>query len=126
MARATSRSPRQPRPSKRGPRGNNILKGPPPPRPAARKIRPTISPPAALSAKNSSRCTRVLTRLQKFIENEFSPAQRAEIDRHLAGCPDCRREYDAMRSLIDTLDRSRIVQVPDSFRSALMAKIRKG
>jgi len=68
----------------------------------------------------------VLTRLQKFIENEFSPAQRAEIDRHLASCPDCRREYEAMRSLIDTLDQSRIVQVPDSFRSALMAKIRNG
>ena len=124
MARATSRSPRQPRPSKRGPRGN-ALKAPPP-RAIRPRSRPAAAPSPAARTKDARRCTRVLTRLQKFIENEFSPAQRAEIDRHLAGCPDCRREYDAMRSLIDTLDRSRIVQVPDSFRSALMAKIRKG
>src|SRR6185369_7724221 len=119
MARAPSRSPRQPRPSKRGPRGG-AFKAPPP-----RAARPARSPAAVRKAvtarQDSSRCTRVLTRLQKFIENEFSPAQRAEIDRHLASCPDCRREYEAMRSLIDTLDQSRIVQVPDSFRSALMA-----
>ena len=122
MARATSRSPRQPRPSKRGPRGN-ALKAPPP-RAVRPKGKPAPSP--SVRAKDARRCTRVLTQLQKFIENEFSPVQRAEIDAHLAGCPDCRREYDAMRSLIDTLDRSRIVQVPDTFRSALMAKIRKG
>ena len=123
MARATSRSPRQPRPSKRGPRGNAFKTPPAKNKPQRRLTR--LREPAA-GRTDPKRCTRVLTRLQKFIENEFSPAQRAEIDRHLAGCPDCRREYDAMRSLIDTLDRSRIVQVPDSFRSALMAKIRNG
>jgi anti-sigma factor (TIGR02949 family) len=122
MARATSRSPRQPRPSKRGPRGN-ALKAPPP-RAGRQKSPVPVNRKQVSPGNDRGRCTRVLTRLQKFIENEFSPAQRREIDRHLAGCPDCRREYEAMRSLIDTLDQSRIVQVPDSFRSALMAKIR--
>lgn len=125
MARATARSPRQPRPSsKTGPRGapNPVKKAatarPAPLRPAAKRL----APPGARAA---DRCTKVLRRLQKFIENEFSPAERARIDAHLAGCPDCRREYEAMRSLIDTLDATRIVAVPDAFRAAVMSKIRK-
>lgn len=125
MARATARSPRQPRPSaKAGPRGTvKKIARPAPPRPAAKRPAP---PKAKTKTAAADRCTEVLRRLQKFIENEFSPAERARIDAHLAGCPDCRREYEAMRSLIDTLDATRIVAVPDSFRAAVMSKIRKG
>ena len=133
MSRAPSRSPRQPRPSARpGPRGKTARPAPPA-KPARRApVRPVK--PAARTAKRATpprpasgaRCTEVLKRLQKFIENEFSDRERAVIDAHLAGCPDCRAEYESMRSLIDTLDKTRIVTVPDSFRDAVLARIKSG
>ena len=127
MARQTSRSPRQPLVSKSGPRGGNVkrplprppvkIKAPPPPKPKAQAAKP--GEPAA----GADRCRWVLTRLQQFIENEFEPAEREAIQRHLKSCPDCMREYEAMRSLVETLEQSRIVTVPASFKAAVMDRI---
>lgn len=75
------------------------------------------------SAGGADRCLWVLTRLQQFIENEFEPAERDAIQRHLKTCHDCRREYEAMRSLVETLEQSRIVSVPASFKAAVMDRI---
>jgi anti-sigma factor (TIGR02949 family) len=74
-------------------------------------------------AADTKRCLWVLKRLQQFIENEFEPAEREAIQRHLKTCPDCRREYEAMRSLVETLEQSRIVTVPASFKAAVMDRI---
>ncbi len=126
MARHTSRSPRQPMVSKSGPRGSNVK------RPLARPPVKAKAPPLKLKAKivkpveaigDTDRCRWVLTRLQQFIENEFEPAEREAIQRHLKSCPDCRREYEAMRSLVETLEQSRIVAVPASFKAAVMKRI---
>ncbi len=111
--------------SKAGPRGSNVRK--PIPRPAVKAKGPPKPKVKVAKTKESAggaaRCHWVLTRLQQFIENEFEPAERDAIQRHLKSCPDCRREYEAMRSLVETLEQSRIVTVPASFKAAVMDRI---
>ena len=113
--------------SKSGPRGSNVRR--PLPRPPVKskalplqRLKAKVIKQAA-PAKDTERCRWVLTRLQQFIENEFEPAEREAIQRHLKSCPDCRREYEAMRSLVETLEQSRIVSVPASFKAAVMDRI---
>jgi anti-sigma factor (TIGR02949 family) len=125
MARQTSRSPRQPMVSKSGPRGNTVRRPLAQPPGKITALRPVKAKAAGRgeTGKNTERCRWVLKRLQQFIENEFEPAEREAIQRHLKSCPDCRREYEAMRSLVETLEQSRIVTVPASFRAAVMDRI---
>jgi anti-sigma factor (TIGR02949 family) len=112
--------------SKSGPRGSNVKR--PLARPPVKAKMPlpktkTKAAKPAVAAKDTERCRWVLTRLQQFIENEFEPAEREAIQRHLKSCPDCRKEYEAMRSLVENLEQSRIVSVPASFKAAVMARI---
>ena len=65
-------------------------------------------------------CLRVLELLPRFIEDDFSLQESEEIRAHLLGCEACRMEYEAMRSLVDTLETLPTLEVPASFKEAVM------
>ena len=65
-------------------------------------------------------CLKVLEILPRFIEDDFSPEESDEVREHLRICPSCREEYDAMRRLVDTLETLPTLDVPSSFKEAVM------
>jgi len=70
--------------------------------------------------KKTDRCLKILDLLPRFIENDFSAEESADIAAHLAACESCRREYDAMSRLIEALEAMPTVGVPPSFKDAVM------
>ena len=65
-------------------------------------------------------CLKILELLPRFIEDDFSQEESEEIRVHLKGCEACQREYDAMRRLVDTLETLPTLDVPSSFKEAVM------
>ena len=73
-----------------------------------------------MTDKTSTRCLKVLALLPRFIENDFTPEEAEEIRAHLAACPSCWAEYEAMRGLVDTLESLPNIGVPPTFKDAVM------
>jgi len=65
-------------------------------------------------------CLKVLELLPRFIEDDFSLEESEEVRAHLQICPSCREEYEAMRRLVDTLETLPSLDVPSSFKEAVM------
>ncbi len=70
--------------------------------------------------RDSKPCRKVLDLLPRFIENDFSPEEWAEVQEHLPHCAGCRQEYEAMQRLVDTLETLPTLDVPASFKEAVM------
>jgi predicted PP-loop superfamily ATPase len=66
------------------------------------------------------RCKKILELLPKFIENDFSDMESDEIKTHINSCGKCRKEYEAMKKLVDRLEEMPLVSVPTSFKDAVM------
>ncbi len=73
--------------------------------------------------EDTKRCTKILALLPRFIENDFTAEESAEIAEHLAGCPACQAEYESMKQLLDTLETMPSIGVPSSFKDAVMRHI---
>jgi anti-sigma factor RsiW len=65
-------------------------------------------------------CLKVLELLPRFIEDDFSSQETDEVREHLATCASCRAEYEAMQRLVDTLETLPTLDVPSSFKEAVM------
>ena len=70
-------------------------------------------------------CKRILELLPKFIENDFRDEEYSGIMEHLEGCERCRKEYEAMKRLVDRLDAMPIVSAPPSFKDAVMRHLKE-
>lgn len=44
-------------------------------------------------------CDAMTPRLDALLDNELTPAERDEVERHLAACPDCQAELAALRAI---------------------------
>ncbi|MEJ2367433.1 MAG: zf-HC2 domain-containing protein [Acidobacteriota bacterium] len=70
-------------------------------------------------------CQKVLELLPRFIENDFSEEEAEQIRKHLEECESCRAEYEAMARLVDSLEDYPLVNVPASFKDAIMRSLPK-
>lgn len=59
------------------------------------------------------------------IDQQATPAQRAELERILEGAKDCRTEFDAIEQVVRALDSTPDVEPPLSFREDLIAALRQ-
>jgi len=73
-----------------------------------------------MNGKPNDRCLKILDLLPRFIENDFSPEESAEILEHLASCASCEAEHEAMSRLLNTLEGLPSIGVPASFKDAVM------
>lgn len=62
-------------------------------------------------------------RMDLYLEDELSGAERAEFERHLAACPACRLELEDRRLLGLALTELPPIEVPESFVEAVMARL---
>lgn len=73
-----------------------------------------------MSERDEKPCQKILDLLPRFIEDDFTLEESEEIRDHLSGCEACRMEYEAMRRLVDTLETLPVLDVPASFKEAVM------
>lgn len=70
-------------------------------------------------------CGTVRDNLQPFLENDgtIAPEMWSMINRHLAGCVRCAREYDTLRHLIAVLDALPPAPLPMDYSGIIMRRI---
>jgi anti-sigma factor RsiW len=73
------------------------------------------------------RCDDLVDALASYLDEELSAQDRAEIDRHLAVCPECRdylatyRDAIALARLSRSQDDELLAKVPESLVQAILA-----
>jgi len=65
-------------------------------------------------------------RLSAYLEEDLAPGQRARIEEHLAGCPECRREYLELRHTVDLLRGLPEPEPPLDLAGRVIARLREG
>jgi anti-sigma factor RsiW len=69
-------------------------------------------------------CRTVKTRLSRFVDDELPAREAAVVQAHLDGCPDCRRELQALQSLLISLDAAPgVPPVPTAMAERIMARV---
>jgi len=64
--------------------------------------------------------------LSAYLEADLDPSERARIQEHLAGCPDCRREYRELRHTVDLLRGLPAPDSPPDLADRVIARLRAG
>lgn len=69
-------------------------------------------------------CAQVFARLDDYVDRELSPADLAEIERHLEICAVCASEFRLEGELLRTLrDKVRRIAVPRGFESRVWRRV---
>ncbi len=64
-------------------------------------------------------CDELLDRLSEYIDGELSPALCAELEVHLAGCPDCQVLLDTVRKTIVLYRKGSAAKLPAEVEARL-------
>jgi predicted anti-sigma-YlaC factor YlaD len=59
------------------------------------------------------KCDDVKLYLMSYLDGEIEPEKRSEIERHLAECENCRKEYQAFVKLKQETDKMRLADLSD-------------
>ncbi len=65
-------------------------------------------------------CTRLLSKLSDYIDGDLAPDLLAEIEAHLATCPDCRLAANTLRKTISLYHASPKPSLSDAGRARLL------
>jgi len=71
-----------------------------------------------------SECEKYLEMISAQIDNELSPEEEWELERHLEGCPSCRRVKEAFGAISGAVSEE-LVQPPEELAASVMQKIRE-
>ncbi|MDD4494048.1 MAG: anti-sigma factor [Eubacteriales bacterium] len=69
------------------------------------------------------KCNEVCQMLDKYIDNELDNNSKSMIDKHLAVCPQCRKDFDESIDIIEALRRIPQEELPENFSIELHAKL---
>lgn len=64
-------------------------------------------------------CQQLLNELSNYLDADVSPALRAEIEAHLAGCRRCSLLVDTTRRTIQIIADERVLTLPPNFSERL-------
>lgn len=68
-------------------------------------------------------CHDARAQLSFLVDDAVLPAERAALDVHLAGCPECQRELERLRATVGLLGRLGPVRAPAGFVDRVMAAV---
>lgn len=74
---------------------------------------------------NTMDCQQVARRLDEYAASELGPQERAAVDQHLHGCPDCRAALRDLRALDARIRALPVRTLPDDFLAQVHAKLPK-
>ena len=69
-------------------------------------------------------CHESRERLSELLDEALPARERAEVEAHLADCPECRRELEQLRATVSILRRVEPVRAPVGFVDRVMASVR--
>jgi hypothetical protein len=69
-------------------------------------------------------CHETRDRLSELLDEALLDRERADVEAHLAGCPECRRELERLRATVSLLARVEPVRAPAGFVDRVMAAVR--
>ena len=70
-------------------------------------------------------CRGVIRELSDYLNGELDPSARAELERHLSDCDDCRLVVDTTKQTIQIFCNSEPVPLPEDVRTRLHAALEK-
>jgi anti-sigma factor (TIGR02949 family) len=71
-------------------------------------------------------CDEIRRQLGAYVDNELGEAERADLRRHVAGCPECGPEAAALEMLRDEIRRSApVYRAPAALRSQIRSALRR-
>jgi anti-sigma factor RsiW len=76
-------------------------------------------------SKDSMTCGQVKRLLPPFLDEELSGRTREQVDTHLASCPACRAEMEALRADIGLLEQVGAPEVSPFLVTRVMAEVRE-
>lgn len=62
-------------------------------------------------------------RIYEYLDGTLGPAERGEVDRHLAGCAFCRRALEIRRTIAEAASALPDEPVPDDFAAGVMVRV---
>jgi hypothetical protein len=71
-------------------------------------------------------CTRCRERLSEYLDGLLAAPERGEVDAHLAGCAECRRELDLWRATVQAMAELPRSGAPQGFGARVMARLGAG
>ena len=69
-------------------------------------------------------CQEVRRELSNYIEDDVSPALRAQIEAHVERCRGCRAVYDGVRNIVRLVGGGEVLELPQGFSKRLLERIR--
>lgn len=70
-------------------------------------------------------CQNIIRELTDYLDGEMSPAMKAELEKHLTDCDDCRMVVDSTRKTIEIFCHCQPAPLPEDVRSRLHAALRR-
>jgi len=70
-------------------------------------------------------CRGVIRELSDYLNGELDPSARAELERHLGDCDDCRLVVDTTKQTIQIFCNSEPVPLPEDVRTRLHMALEK-
>jgi anti-sigma factor (TIGR02949 family) len=70
---------------------------------------------------NSGECERLLDQLSDYVDGELSQSMCQEIERHLAGCQNCRVVVDTLRKTVALYQLTGAEPIPGDVQERLLA-----
>jgi anti-sigma factor RsiW len=70
---------------------------------------------------NSGECERLLGQLSDYVDGELSQSMCQEIERHLAGCQNCRVVVDTLRKTVALYQLTGAEPIPGDVQERLLA-----
>jgi hypothetical protein len=68
-------------------------------------------------------CSRIKEILNDYVDNLLDVEDKSRVERHVAGCADCSKELEKLRSVIDGVRDLPFVKAPSGFRRGLFERI---
>ncbi len=69
------------------------------------------------------RCSDAMEKISLYIDGELNEAEAEALLAHLEGCKACKREYEEIKSLVDSLRDLDEIELPPGYHEELMKKI---
>jgi len=70
-------------------------------------------------------CEEVRELLSLYIDGNLDPSTREALEKHIESCAECEAELAGLRQTVEILRSLEEVEVPETFRSSLMEKVRE-
>lgn len=69
------------------------------------------------------KCETIRNMISSYIDKDLNDIEKAEMEKHLTECKQCREEYETMLDIIAVCGNLEEVELPQNFRTELHQKL---